>query len=81
MYRDYDVRVWDGDVIVNCRDELLYSGGVSGYGIQCNSYDHDVTDRLRRACDAISAGMIALDDILNEIKNDNYIGRIREVCD
>lgn len=67
-FRDYDVRVWSGDVFIGSHGELQYSGGCSGEGIQTNAEDIELQVQIVEACRKIGNEFVKLNDLIDKTK-------------
>lgn len=67
-FRDYDVRVWSGDVFIDAFRELQYSGGRSGEGIQTNAEDVELQAQIVEACRKIGDEFIKLNYLVDKTK-------------
>lgn len=65
-FRDYDVRVWTGDVFIHAPREFVYSGGRSGEGIQTNTIDEELNAKIIEACRRVKDELIKLNDLIDK---------------
>lgn len=68
-FRDYDVRVWSGDVFINSYMSIGYSGGCSGESAQTPTEDQELHDKIMDVCRNIKEEFLKLDDLINEAKD------------
>lgn len=62
---DFDVRVWDNDVMINGRN-IAYWGGDERKGLQCDAPNMTTYEEIGRACDDIRKQFIKLKELLKE---------------
>lgn len=70
-FRDYNVRVWSGDVFINSYNVLGCMSGQSGHGIQTNTLDEKINEDVLKICQNIADEFIKLNNMVNEIENSN----------
>lgn len=68
-FRDYDVRVWTGDVFINSYKAIGYSGGRSGECAQTPTDDQELHDKIMSVCRNIAEEFLKLDTLINEAKD------------
>ena len=65
-FRDYDVRVWSGDVFINSFEAIGYVGGQTGEGVQINTEDQELHSQIVDVCRNIRNEFLKLDALINE---------------
>lgn len=68
-FRDYDVRVWSGDVFINSHRVIGYSGGRSGEGAQTPTENRELHRRIMDVCRNIRDEFLKLDALIDEAKD------------
>lgn len=64
-FRDYDVRVWSGDVFIHAPNELDYAGDKSGEGLQTLTDDMELKVQIVEACRKIGDEFVKLNDLID----------------
>ncbi len=72
-FRDYNVRVWSGDVFIHAPQELEYAGDRSGEGIQTNSEDVELQVQIVETCRKIGNEFVKLNDLIDRSKKNQEI--------
>jgi len=67
-FRDYNVRVWSGDVFIYAPNELDYAGGKSGEGIQILTDDMELKVQIVEACRKIGDEFVKLNDLIDKTR-------------
>ena len=67
-FRDYDVRVWRGDVFINSHDVIGYADVAGGGGLQVNADDEDMKNEIKMACDKVRDAFLELDRLINKVE-------------
>ena len=70
-FRDYNVRVWSGDVFINSFETIGYSGGSSGEGAQTPTEDRELHKQIMDVCRNIAKEFLKLDDLINQAVENN----------
>ena len=65
-FRDYNIRVWTGDVFIDCPNVFAYSGGVSGEGMQAPTENQELKNQLIDTCRNIKAEFFKLDALIDD---------------
>lgn len=65
-FRDYNVRVWSGDVFIDSINVFQYSGGRSGEGAQTLTKDKQLNDKIIDVCRNIADEFLKLDALIDE---------------
>ena len=65
-FRDYNVRVWSGDVFIHAPQELEYAGSRSGEGLQTLTDDMKLKVQIVEACRKISDEFVKLNDLIDK---------------
>lgn len=68
-FRDYNVRVWSGDVFINSYMTIGYSGGRSGEGAQTPTEDRELHGQIMDVCRNIRDEFLKLDALINVAKD------------
>ena len=65
-FRDYNVRVWNGDVFINSFETIGYAGGISGEGAQTLTEDKELNKLIMDVCRNIGDEFLKLDNLINQ---------------
>lgn len=65
-FRDYNIRVWNGDVFINSYNTFNCVAGRNGFGMQTNSDNEYINDDIKIACKNIANEFIKLNNLINK---------------
>lgn len=65
-FRDYDIRVWNGDMFISSYNTFNCVVGRSGFGMQTNSDNEYINDEIEAVCKNIANEFIKLDKLISQ---------------
>lgn len=72
-FRDFNVRVWDGDVFINAYKDIEYVDCAGAEALSINTEDEAIREHAIGLCRKISGYFVLLDSLLNEVDAINAI--------